>query len=235
MTLVIKDLAAGYGGAAVLTGLSLNVPDSHAVALFGRNGSGKSTLLRAISGLLPFSGSVTIDGTELAGITPEEIARIGVAHVPQGRGTFVNFTVEQNLRLAGTLMKSRAAIRSRLEWILETLPILADRRRQMAGLLSGGEQQLLAIGRALMMRPSLILLDEPSLGLAPRMIGKVFEVLAGLREGAKTSFLVVEQNPAVTVGFVDRAHLLEGGSIVLSASAADPALREQLLSLQFAG
>ena len=226
--LAITDLVAGYGGVDVLSGCDLLVPAGRVAAVFGANGSGKSTLLRAVNGLIRYSGSIVFDGVELAGKPTEEIAARGIAHVLQGRGTFAGLIVEENLRLGASALKNRRSNRARLEDVYSLLPQLSDRRRQIAGLLSGGEQQMLAIGRVLMMQPRPVLLDEPSLGLAPRIVTWLFEMLAGLRGSEQLTFVLVEQNPLVAAKLADIAFLLEGGRVVLSTEPDDPELLKRL-------
>jgi branched-chain amino acid transport system ATP-binding protein len=225
--LEVEELHAGYGGALVLRGVSFSVGDGEAAAIFGWNGSGKSTVLRAVNGLIPRAGRVTFGGIELARLPAEAIASIGVAHVPQGKGNFVRFTVEENLRV-GAAMLDRAGAAAELERIYALLPQLAERRRQKAGTLSGGEQQMLAIGRAIMARPRLMLLDEPSAGLAPQMVGRIYEILTTLRRERDCSFVLVEQDPKLASGFAETAHLLEGGRIVLSCRPGDQRLADRL-------
>jgi branched-chain amino acid transport system ATP-binding protein len=225
--LEVEELRAGYGDTLVLRGVSFDVGGGEAVAIFGRNGSGKSTVLRAINGLIARSGRVTFGGTELAGLPAEAIASLGIAHVPQGKGNFVGFTVDENLRL-GAATLNRASMAAELERTYALLPQLAERRRQKAGTLSGGEQQMLAIGRAIMARPQLILLDEPSAGLAPAMVERLFEILTALRRDKECSFVLVEQDPELAAGLAATAHLLEDGKIVLTCSPGDQRLAERL-------
>ena len=225
--LVVDQLTAAYGEVEILSGISLKVEEGEAAALFGANGSGKSTLLRAINGLIPHGGRVKVDGKAVDSLAAEKIASLGVAHVPQGRGTFVHFTVDENLQLGGSTLPKRA-VSSELERVYALLPELADRRGQTAGTLSGGEQQMLAVGRALMMRPRLMLLDEPSFGLAPRLIIRLFNALNRLRKDTTLSFLLVEQNPQLCAHFADGAYLLEGGRIAIASRPDDPELTARL-------
>lgn len=225
--LAVDHLTAAYGEVQVLGGISITVDKGEAAALFGANGSGKSTLLRAINGLIPHRGEVRINGKSIYRLTAEMIAAQGVAHVPQGRGTFMSFTVDENLRLGGSTLHNRD-VRIELDRVFTLLPELADRRGQIAGMLSGGEQQMLAVGRALMMRPKLMLLDEPSFGLAPKIVVRLFDALNRLRDATGLSFLLVEQNPELCAHFADSAHLLEGGRIAMSTSPDDPELRDRL-------
>jgi branched-chain amino acid transport system ATP-binding protein len=230
--LEVAELCAGYGGTMVLRGVSFSVGDREAAAIFGRNGSGKSTILRAINGLIPRSGRVTFGGVELTGLPAESVAALGIAHVPQGKGNFVGFTVDENLRL-GAAMLDRVGAAVELERTYALLPRLAERRRQKAGTLSGGEQQMLAIGRAIMARPRLILLDEPSAGLAPAMVERVYAILATLRRDTECSFVLVEQDLQLASSFAGIAHLLEGGKIVLTGSPGDERLAERMRRLHF--
>jgi len=225
--LVVSGLRAGYDGDPVLRGVTFAVGEGGAAAIFGRNGSGKSTILRAISGLVPWSGRIEYGGKSLAGLSTEAIAALGIAHVPEGRGTFAALSVEENLRVGASLL-NRADEATELTHIYELLPQLAERRRQLAGTLSGGEQQMLAIGRALMSRPRLVLLDEPSLGLAPGMVAYLFGILGSLCRHTRCAFLLVEQNPQSVVGLADEMHFLEGGKIVRSMSPDDPNLAEAM-------
>ncbi len=228
--LEVEELHAGYGDTPVLRGVSFSVGDGEAASIFGRNGSGKSTVLRAINGLVARSGRVTFGGAELTRLPAEAIAARGVAHVPQGKGNFAGFTVDENLRLGAALL-DRAGVAAELDRTYALLPHLAERRRQKAGTLSGGEQQMLAIGRAIMARPRLVLLDEPSAGLAPGMVERVFEILTRLRTERECSFLLVEQDPKLASGFAGTAHLLEDGRIVLSCSPGDERLADRLSRL----
>jgi branched-chain amino acid transport system ATP-binding protein len=225
--LAVTGLCAGYGDSLVLKNVSFSIKAGGTAAIFGRNGSGKSTILRAIDGLVRCSGSVLFGGVSIANMPTESIAALGIAHVPQGRGTFTGLTVEQNLRLGGGALKRRLAA-IELQRVYELLPQLAPRRHQLAGTLSGGEQQMLAIGRALMSRPKLVLMDEPSFGLAPKIVASLFETLSELRELDCCSLLLAEQNPQLAIGFADVAHLLEDGRIALSTSPDDPELIERL-------
>ena len=205
--------------------VSLGVRAGEIVALAGSNGAGKTTLLRVLSGLREgflkvTRGAVRFRGEGLDGLDPAQIVARGIAHVPEGRHLFPGLTVHENLRLGGYLLPSRSRARETLEQVLETLPFLRQRSRQRAGTLSGGEQQLLAIGRALMQRPSLLMLDEPSVGLAPRMVGVVFDLVARIR-AAGVSVLLVEQNVRRALALADRGYVLENGRIVLEGPGAD--------------
>lgn len=211
---------AGYGGLQILQEISLEVADGEVVALIGANGAGKTTTLRAVSGLVrPWHGSITFDGTELVGRHPHEIVRAGIVQVPEGRELFGALTVEENLRMgAFTLPRSKiAAARKDVE---ETFPVLGERRSQPAATLSGGQQQMLAIGRALMASPKLLMLDEPSLGLAPKLVAQVFETVKKVRDAGIT-VLLVEQNATQALRLADRAYVLESGQVVLEGAGVE--------------
>ncbi|MFC4057351.1 ABC transporter ATP-binding protein [Planomonospora corallina] len=221
--LEVTDLHAGYGDARVLHGVDLAVGRGEICAILGPNGAGKTTLLRALSGMVRVRGGVRLDGMDLTRRPPDALARQGVAHVPEGRGTFMPLTVEENLRL-GAFTRSgrrrgRAAVEADLERVCAYFPVLRARMRQAAGSLSGGEQQMLAIGRALMLRPRLLLLDEPSLGLAPMVTEELFRIVRTINEEERTTVVVVEQNAHLALGVAGQAHVLESGRIVLSGPA----------------
>ena len=213
--LELEDVHAQYGQVRVLHGISLTVDDGQVVSVLGPNGAGKTTTLRAISGVVRTSGSIVFDGRKL-GRSPEHAARIGVAHVPEGRGTFTELTVWENLRLG-----AYAARRVQFDRALEHFPWLEERRNQAAGTLSGGEQQMLALARALMSRPRLLLLDEPSLGLAPIVVGTIFEIVSKLNEKEGLTVLVVEQNANIALDNSERAYVLEAGRVALEGSSSD--------------
>ncbi|MFF9410340.1 ABC transporter ATP-binding protein [Streptomyces anandii] len=226
--LEVRGLHAGYGQARVLQGLDFTVARGEVCAVLGPNGAGKTTTLRALSGMVRGRGSATLDGSQLLGRSPEQAARLGVAHVPEGRGTFNDLTVEENLRIGAHLRTGpgwrrragRAAVAADLERIYGYFPRLRQRSRQAAGSLSGGEQQMLAIGRALMPRPALLLLDEPSLGLAPLVTRELFEIVRAVNEEERTTVVVVEQNAQLALDIAHQAHVLEAGRLVLSGPAA---------------
>lgn len=213
--LVVRDLHVSYGNIPALHGVSLEVHPGEVVTLIGANGAGKTTTLRTISGLLrPTGGDITFRGSAISGRKPHMIAAMGISHVPEGRGIFANLTVRENLELGAYLRKDRVADE---EWehVYELFPVLAERLRQSAGTLSGGEQQMLAISRALMARPELLLLDEPSLGLAPQLVRKIFEVIRKINlEG--TTILLVEQNAHMALVTSHRGYVMETGKIILS-------------------
>jgi len=234
MRLEVQALETGYGKAQVLFGVDLDVEAGELVALLGANGAGKTTLLRALSGLLrPWKGSVLLGGKDLRGLSPARRARLGLGHVPEGRQLFPLMTVEENLRL-GAAFLAPGREKEGYERVYALFPRLAERRRQLAGTLSGGEQQMLAIGRALMGFPRILLVDEPSLGLSPRLAE---EVLLALKEVARggVGVLLVEQNVALSLEVAERGYVLEHGRVVLEgpaqALAQDPRVREAYLSL----
>jgi branched-chain amino acid transport system ATP-binding protein len=214
-------MVCGYGGVTALRGISLEVKAGQLVALIGANGAGKSTTLRAISGLVPLSaGSMLFDGKDFTGARPPRVLRRGIAHCPEGRRVFPHMTVEENLYMGAYLRTDTAEIALDRDRIYEEFPRLADRKKQAAGTLSGGEQQMLAIGRALMSRPRLVMFDEPSLGLAPNIVERTFAIIRGIRD-AGTTVLLVEQNAFAALEMCDHAYLLEGGRIVLSGPGAE--------------
>jgi len=219
--LELHQVTAGYGAFTALWDVSLRVGQGEAVAVVGPNGAGKTTLLRAISGLIaPRAGRIAFEGAELAGHPAYEIVAHGIAHVPEGRRLFPQLTVAENLKMGAFLPSARAHFRESLERVYALFPVLAERPTQRAGSLSGGEQQMLAVGRALMSRPKLILFDEPSMGLAPVMVLRLFDLISRVREVGFT-ILIVEQNVRQVLKLVDRAYLLEVGRIKIEGRAAD--------------
>ena len=219
--LEIRDLTCGYGGVVALRDISLDVRRGQVVALIGPNGAGKSTMLRAISGLTsPRSGSILFEDRSIAGAMPADVVAAGIAHCPEGRRVFPHMTVEENLLMGGYLRADMAQISVDRDRIYTDFPRLAERRKQAAGTLSGGEQQMLAIGRALMSRPRLIMFDEPSLGLAPNIVERTFAIIGRIRD-AGTTVLLVEQNAFAALEMCDHAYLLEGGRIALSGPGAE--------------
>ena len=218
--LEIDALKAYYGQTQALHGVSLAVEPGGITTLLGANGAGKTTTLRAICGMVATHGEIRFDGRPIRGKATEEIVRLGVGHVPEGRGTFTDLTVEENLRVAAYTRRDIAALRRDLEMIFAYFPILKERIGQQAGTLSGGEQQMLAIGRALMLRPRLLLLDEPSFGLAPLIVQEIFRIMRHINNDARVSILLVEQNAALALDLADHAYLLETGRVVTSGSAA---------------
>jgi branched-chain amino acid transport system ATP-binding protein len=214
----VRGLRAGYGPARVLHGVDLTAGRGEVVVVLGPNGTGKTTLLRTLSGLVRGRGSAVLGGAELLGRRPEEIARLGVAHVPEGRGTFAPLTVEENLRI-GAHLRGRADFAEDLRRVLAFFPLLAAHLRQPAGSLSGGEQQMLAVGRAMMARPRLLLLDEPSRGLAPITTRRLFDVVRAISDHDLVTVVVAEQNARLALEFAHRALVMESGRLVLSGTA----------------
>jgi len=214
-------LHASYGQTRVLHGISFAMEEGTITTLLGANGAGKTTTLRALCGMVRTEGSVSFGGQRIDGRATEDIVRLGIAHVPDGRGTFVNLTTEENLRLGAYTRKDRGAVEADLERMYGYFPRLRERRGQQAGTLSGGEQQMLAVSRALMLRPRLMLLDEPSFGLAPLIVKELFGILRTVNEKERVSLLVVEQNAAMALDLADHAYLIETGRVVLSGSADD--------------
>jgi len=214
-----QGLKAFYGSAQALFGLDFVVEQGGVTALLGANGAGKTTTLRALSGLIRREGDIRLNGRPIGKLGAEDIARLGVAHVPDGRGTFVDLTVEENLRLGAYARADRRSLKGDFERVFSYFPRLAERRRQQAGTLSGGEQQMLAISRALLMRPSLLMLDEPSFGLAPLMVAEIFRILAAINREEAVSMLIVEQNASLALDLADRAALIETGRMALAGPA----------------
>jgi branched-chain amino acid transport system ATP-binding protein len=218
--LEVEELTGGYGAVRVLYGLDFTVEQGEVVVILGANGAGKTTTLRALSGMLDARGRIHFNGESINGWATERIAAAGIAHVPQGRGTITELTVDENLRL-GAFTRRDSEINADLEHWYEVFPRLAQRRGQLAGSMSGGEQQMLAIARALIARPKLVLLDEPSLGLAPIITQELFQTLGALNREHGISMLVVEQNAGLALSIAQRAYVLETGSIVVSGSAGE--------------
>jgi branched-chain amino acid transport system ATP-binding protein len=219
--LEVANLGAFYGATQALHGLSFALERGGITTLLGANGAGKTTTLRAISGLVKITGEIRLEGARIDGRKAEDIARRGIAHVPDGRGTFAEFTVEENLRLGAHARRDHANVGRDFEVVYGYFPRLKERRRQQAGTLSGGEQQMLAISRGLMMRPKLFLLDEPSFGLAPLVVQEIFAIMRAINREQKVSMLLVEQNANLALDLADHAHLLETGRVVLSGSAEE--------------
>jgi len=219
--LEIRELCAFYGRTQVLFGLDLKVAEGGVTTLLGANGAGKTTTLRAVCGMLHTTGDIRFAGQPIAGRAIEDIVRLGIAHVPEGRGTFVRETVEENLQIGAMARSGRAAIAADIERVYGYFPRLRERRHQQAGTLSGGEQQMLAVARALMLRPRLLLLDEPSLGLAPLVVREIFRIIRTINREERVSVLLVEQNASLALGLADHAYLMETGSVVMSGPAAE--------------
>jgi len=216
--LQLDDVTASYGHAQVLHGISLTVGDHEAVGILGANGAGKTTTLKAISGMVSVGGRITFDGTDITGMRPDKVAALGIAHVPEGRGTIGDLTVRDNLRVGAYLRKDRAGVAQDLELCLDLFPNLRERIGSNASALSGGEQQMLAISRAIMARPRLILLDEASLGLAPSTAQNVYRAIRRLRTEQGVAMVVVEQNAMLAFSVVDHAIVLETGSTSITGS-----------------
>ena len=217
--LELRGVAARYGPLQALHGIDLSVGEGEIVAVLGANGAGKTTTLRAISATVRTSGEIVFAGERLPR-HPEAVARAGIAHVPEGRGTFAQLSVEENLRLGAHVRRDRAGVKADRERVLRRFPILAERRRQAAGTLSGGEQQQLALARALMQRPRLLLLDEPSLGLAPLVVAGFYDVVRKLNEHEGLSVLAVEQNASLALASSSRAYVLEVGRVVIDGPSS---------------
>lgn len=232
MLLEVSGLRAGYGPTHVLHGLDFAVEEGGVTTLLGANGAGKTTTLRAVCGMVRAEGEVSLAGQRITGLATEDIARRGVAHVPDGRGTFMELTVEENFRL-GAYVRRDGEVQRDFERMWEWFPRLKQRWKQQAGTLSGGEQQMLAIARALLLRPKLLLLDEPSFGLAPLIVQDIFGILRRIRAESGVGILLVEQNANLALELADRAYLLETGRIVMSGPAAeirqDEAIRRSYL------
>ncbi|MBI3458421.1 MAG: ABC transporter ATP-binding protein [Candidatus Rokubacteria bacterium] len=226
-------LEAHYGWTKVLHGLDFAVEDGGITTILGANGAGKTTTLRAVCGMVRTTGAIRLGGRRIEGKATEEIVRLGIAHVPEGRGTFVQLTVEENLRLGAYTRKKKSRLAEDLARVYGYFPVLRERRRQIAGTLSGGEQQMLALARALMLRPQLLLLDEPSLGLAPLLVREIFRIVRAINREEHVSVLLVEQNAALALDLADHAYLLETGRVVLSGPSAvmkqDDAIRRAYL------
>jgi len=214
----VRELRGGYGPIQVLHGLDFHVGAGEVVVILGANGAGKTTTLRAVSGMIEITGSIMFDGDEIAGTKKADIVRKGVAHVPQGRGTLPELSVVDNLRVGAYVRKDKEIEADMAKWF-EVYPVLHERRDQRAGSLSGGEQQMLAVARALMSRPRLLLLDEPSLGLAPLIVQDLFQRFREINQETGTTMLVVEQNARLALGIADRGYVIETGHIILQGDA----------------
>ena len=218
--LSLSGLVAGYGGITAIKGIDLAVEEGEIVTLIGSNGAGKSTTLRSISGIIPTrSGEITFRGENIRGVPPHDIVSRGISHVPEGRGIFARLSVTENLSM-GAFRRRDKEVTSDLERVLELFPRLRERLKQTGGTLSGGEQQMLAIGRAMMARPKLLLLDEPSMGLSPILVETIFSTIASIREQG-TTILLVEQNAAMALEIADRAYVIESGLITLQGTGSD--------------
>lgn len=234
MLLGVDDITVHYGRLAALRRVSVSVDEGEIVCIVGPNGAGKSTTLLTISGVLqPTSGAITFDGKNISGITPEAVARLGISQVPEGRHVFNTLNVEENLRFGTHMRKDRAEIEKDYRRVLDLFPVLAERRRQAAGKLSGGEQQMLVIGRALLTNPRIMMIDEPSLGLAPNLVDRVYEALLGLRESRGLTLLIVEQSTERALTAADRLYVLRNGEVQLEGSARDLRGGEQIPKAYF--
>jgi branched-chain amino acid transport system ATP-binding protein len=233
MMLEVNGLQAFYGEQQALFGIGFDLDGGQVRTLLGANGAGKTTVLRALCGMVRTAGNIRLDEKSIQGWSTEDIVRLGVAHVPEGRGTFVRLTVEENLQLGAMTRRDHTAIAADIEQIYHHFPRLKERRTQQAGLLSGGEQQMLAVGRALMLRPRLMLLDEPSFGLAPLVVEELFGILREVNRDTGVAMLIVEQNAALALELAQHAYLLETGRIVMDgparAIAADEGVRRAYL------
>jgi branched-chain amino acid transport system ATP-binding protein len=216
-----RSVDALYGWTRVLHGITFDVEEGGITTILGANGAGKTTTLRAVCGMVKTAGEIRLDGSRIDGRPTEDIVRLGVAHTPEGRGTFVQLTVEENLRLGAYTRRDTAHLAADFERVYRYFPVLRERRRQLAGTLSGGEQQMLAVARALMLRPRLLLLDEPSLGLAPLLVQEIFRILRTINQQERVSVLLVEQNASIALDLADHAYLLETGRVVLAGPSAD--------------
>ncbi len=219
--LEIKDLCVNYGVIKALKGVSFEVNEGEVIALIGANGAGKTTTLHTITGLLNAkSGSIVLDGKDITKTPAHKIVKMGIAHVPEGRRIFQNLTVLDNIRLGAFTRKDKEAIAEDIEKVYKLFPRLEERKTQIAGTLSGGEQQMLAMGRALMSKPRIVVMDEPSMGLSPILVSEIFDIIENIREQG-TTVLLVEQNAKKALSIADRAYVLETGKIVLSGKASD--------------
>jgi branched-chain amino acid transport system ATP-binding protein len=222
MLLNVSGITVHYGRLAAVRDVSIEVNESEIVCVVGPNGAGKSTTLLTVSGILsPTTGTITFDDKNITGMNPENVARLGISQVPEGRHVFTSLNVEENLRIGTRMRKDKGEIEKDYKMVLEMFPVLAERRRQPAGKLSGGEQQMLVIGRALLTRPRLMTIDEPSLGLGPKIVDRVYEVLTDLRNRIGLTLLIVEQSSERALKAADRIHVLRSGQIQLSGNAKD--------------
>jgi branched-chain amino acid transport system ATP-binding protein len=231
----VNGIDVFYGNIQALKGVSLEINEGEIVTLIGANGAGKSTLLKTLSGLLkPKSGSIEYLGNSISGKAPQSIVKVGISHVPEGRRVFANMSVEENLELGAYLRKDKAGIRKDIQSVYELFPRLQERRKQLSGTLSGGEQQMLAMGRAIMAKPKLLLLDEPSMGLAPLMVKTIFQIIEKINQDG-TTILLVEQNANMALSVADRAYVIETGRVVISGTAAELQASEEIKKAYLGG
>ncbi len=234
--LKVDDIHVYYGNIQAIKGVSLEVNEGEIVTLIGANGAGKSTLLKTLSGLLkPKKGTIQYLGNNISGRPVQEIVKAGISHVPEGRRVFANMAVEENLELGAFLRKDSNEIRKDLDKVYELFPRLFERRKQLAGTLSGGEQQMLAMGRAIMARPKLLLLDEPSMGLAPLFVKTIFQIIEEINRNDGTTILLVEQNANMALSVANRAYVIETGNVVISGSAAELQESDQIKKAYLGG
>ncbi|MGE7766796.1 ABC transporter ATP-binding protein [Peribacillus sp. NPDC096540] len=233
--LKIEDINVYYGNIQALKGISLSINEGEIVTLIGANGAGKSTMLKTISGLLkPKQGKIMYEGQSIGGKAAQSIVKMGISHVPEGRRVFANMTVEENLQLGAYLRKDKAGIKQDMEKVYELFPRLLERLKQQSGTLSGGEQQMLAMGRALMAKPRLLLLDEPSMGLAPLLVKQIFNIIEEINK-TDTTILLVEQNANLALSIADRAYVVETGRIVLSGKSEELTASEEIKNAYLGG
>ncbi|AMM94017.1 ABC transporter ATP-binding protein [Peribacillus simplex] len=233
--LKIEDINVYYGNIQALKGISLSINEGEIVTLIGANGAGKSTMLKTISGLLkPKQGKIMYEGQSIGGKAAQSIVKMGISHVPEGRRVFANMTVEENLQLGAYLRKDKAGIKQDMEKVYELFPRLLERLKQQSGTLSGGEQQMLAMGRALMAKPRLLLLDEPSMGLAPLLVKQIFHIIEEINKTG-TTILLVEQNANLALSIADRAYVVETGRIVLSGKSEELTASEEIKNAYLGG
>ncbi|MFI8493275.1 ABC transporter ATP-binding protein [Peribacillus butanolivorans] len=233
--LKIEDINVYYGNIQALKGISLTINEGEIVTLIGANGAGKSTMLKTISGLLkPKQGKIMYEGQSIGGKAAQSIVKMGISHVPEGRRVFANMTVEENLQLGAYLRKDKAGIKQDMEKVYELFPRLLERLKQQSGTLSGGEQQMLAMGRALMAKPRLLLLDEPSMGLAPLLVKQIFNIIEEINKTG-TTILLVEQNANLALSIADRAYVVETGRIVLSGKSEELTASEEIKNAYLGG
>jgi branched-chain amino acid transport system ATP-binding protein len=231
----VSGIDVYYGNIQALKGVSLEINEGEIVTLIGANGAGKSTLLKTLSGLLkPKSGSIEYLGNSISGKAPQSIVKVGISHVPEGRRVFANMSVEENLELGAYLRKDSAGIRKDIQSVYELFPRLQERRKQLSGTLSGGEQQMLAMGRAIMAKPKLLLLDEPSMGLAPLMVKTIFQIIEKINQDG-TTILLVEQNANMALSVADRAYVIETGRVVISGTAEELQASEEIKKAYLGG